>query len=207
VAGLTGIYAILTTVYALNYGTSDYWVNLLPVIMVLAMWNSVAFWWLIIRMVRRWHRVSCVSLVAVLSLPLALLVTQWPAMDASEDREAQAFVEEVLATCEPDALVFARGDQRIFALWYAAYVLADREDVVPILHIFLHWPWYRASLAQHHEGLDLREEGLGATALEVMIERHLPRRPIYLTWEDEETAKAYQLVRRGPVWRVMPPAH
>jgi hypothetical protein len=75
---------------------------------------------------------------------------------------------------------------------------------VPILPIFLHWPWYRATLAHYHDRLDLRPDGLGATALSVMIARHVDRRPVYLTWEDEETAQSYRLVRQGPLWHVMP---
>jgi hypothetical protein len=204
IALLTGLYVVLSTAYAINYGTSDYWVNLLPVIMVLALWLAVGLWWLIGQGARRWGWATPAGKAALIGLPLALLVTQWPVIDASHDREARDFVAGVLETAEPDAMVFARGDSRIFALWYAAYGLGQREDLVPILPIFLHWPWYRATLAHYYEGLELRPEGLGATALEVMIERHVGGRPIYLTWEDEEIGKSYRLVQRGPLWRVLP---
>jgi hypothetical protein len=202
VATLTGLYGVLSTVYALNYGTSDYWVNLLPVIMVLAMWLAVALWWLVTRGMRRWRRAGVAAGILLAGVPVALLVTQWQGMDARDDHRATEFVAEVLTTTDQDALVFARGDERIFALWYGAYVLQEREDLVPVLHIFLHWPWYRESLARHHRGLDLRPEGLGGTALPVMIERHVGRRPIYLTWEDEEIGESYRLVPRGSLWRV-----
>jgi hypothetical protein len=201
---LTGLYGVLSTAYAINYGTSDYWVNLLSVIMVLALWLAVGLWWLIVRGAHDWRWSGAAGRLVLLGLPVALLVTQWPAMDASNDHVASDFVAEVLATAEPHAIVFARGDDRIFALWYAAYVLGQREDLVPILHIFLHWPWYRATLMHYHEGLDLRPEGLGATALQVMIERHVGRRPVYLTWEDEDIGKSYPLIQQEPLWRVLP---
>jgi hypothetical protein len=204
IALLTGLYAVLSTVYAINYGTSDYWVNLLPVIMVVALWLATGLWWLIGRAARRWRWGGAAGRVVLAGLPLALLVTQWPAMDASDDHAAGDFVAEVLTTAEPDAIVFARGDERIFALWYAAYGLGQREDLIPILPIFLHWEWYQATLAHYYEGLDLRPEGLGGTALEVMIERHVDERPVYLTWEDEEVGKTYRLVQQGPLWRVLP---
>jgi hypothetical protein len=127
-------------------------------------------------------------------------------MDISDDHRAQDFVEQVLGDTEPDAVVFARGDGQIFALWYACYVRDERPDLVPILHTFLRSAWYREILETHHEGLDLSPEGLGAEALDTMLQRLAGRRPIYLTWEEEELAGNYTLIKEGFLWRVHKPA-
>ena len=101
-------------------------------------------------------------------------------------------------------MVFTRSDQFTFGMWYARYALDDRPDLVPIIPTFLRRIWYRKTLSANHEGLDLRPTGLGKEALQTMIERHLYKRPIYLTWEDETTAEQYELVKEWPLWRVTP---
>ena len=204
---MTGVYAVLVTGYAANYGTSDYWVNLLPAVMMLSIWLAVGVWWGLRKLSRsRWRHGPTVGVIAALALPAALLLMQWGAMDISQDHQASDFAAGVLETAEPNALLFARGDKHIFGLWYACYALDKEPDWVPILPTFLRSTWYRETLAANHQGLDLRPAGLGQEALQTMIERHLSQRPIYLTWEDEETRERYWLLPQGPLWRVERPA-
>jgi len=204
----TGVYALLVAGYAAGYGTSDYWVNLLPVLMVLVLWVAVGIW-LVLRWLgrRRWRYAPAVGTMVALALPAALLISQWEAMDIRYERAASQFVAGALESAAPDALVFTKGDHRTFGMWYACYALDERPDIAPIIPTFLRRAWYRETLAANHQGLDLRPAGLGgAGALKMMIRRHLDQRPIYLTWEDEDIAADYWLEQVGPLWRVEPRA-
>jgi len=206
---MTGVYALLATSYAAGYGTTDYWVNLLPAIMMLAVWLAAGIWlalcWL---SHRRWRYAPAIKVMAVLlalALPAVLLVTSWDKMDIHNEKVANDWVAKALATAAPDALIFTRSDQFTFGMWYACYALNERPDLVPILSTFLRRAWYRDTLAANHEGLDLDPPGPSSGALQTMIERHLDERPIYLTWEDEKTAERYELVKEWPLWQVTLP--
>jgi hypothetical protein len=203
---MTGTYAALAAGYAAGYGTTDYWVNLLPAIMMVTIWLGVSVWG-VHRWVarRRWRRMPVVRTAVVmlaLALPAGLLVTQWSAMDIHQDRVAEDWVARALEVAEPDALVFTRSDQFTFGMWYGCYVLDVRPDLTPILPTFLQREWYRETLVANHRNLDLDPEGLRGGALLTMIRRHMDQRPIYLTWEDETTAEHYELVKEYPLWRV-----
>ncbi len=202
---MTGTFAILLGGYAAGYGTSDYWVNLLPALMMLAVWFTVGLWlvccWLM-RTGRRWPYARAACIAALLVLPAVLVIVQWEAMDLSDDRGASEFVAGALEAAAADALVFTYGDAHTFGMWYACYALDERRDLVPIIPTFLRHAWYRQVLAVNHPGLDLRPDGLGREALQTMIGRHLGLRPIYLTWEDEVIAARYELLSKGPLWLV-----
>jgi hypothetical protein len=203
---MTGTYAVLAAGYAAGYGTTDYWVNLLPAIMMVTVWLAVGIW-LVLRWVsrRRWRYMPLARaavMLLTLALPAGLLVSQWNAMDVHEDRVAEDWVALALEIAEPNALIFTRSDQFTFGMWYGCYVLDARADLTPILPTFLQREWYRDTLAANHPGLDLDPAGLRRDALLTMISRHLDQRPIYLTWEDETTAENYDLVKEYPLWRV-----
>ncbi len=203
---MTGTYAVLAAGYAAGYGTTDYWVNLLPAIMMVAIWLAVSIW-LVLRWIsrRRWRHTPfarAAVILLTLAMPAGLLVSQWNAMDIHEDRVAEGWVAQALDIAEPDALIFTRSDQFTFGMWYGCYVVDTRPDLTPILPTFLQREWYRDTLAANHPGLNLDPTGLRRDALLTMIRRHLDQRTIYLTWEDETTAEHYELVKEYPLWRV-----
>lgn len=203
IGSMVGIFVVLCGGYALGYRTSDYWVNLLPAFLFIAGGIAVGIWRLLCWLgKKRWRFSGWAAVLVTVIMPVGLLVTQWNQMDISRDHDATEYIDAVTETIEPDALVFAKGDQSIFTLWYARYTLNGRKDWVPILPTFLRSYWYRLILAENHQGLDLRSTGLGAEALETMIERHIDTRPIYLTWEDETTMEHYSLIEAGPLWQV-----
>ncbi len=207
---MTGTYAVLAAGYAAGYGTTDYWVNLLPAVMMIAIWLATGIWLVLRHLSKsRWRRLRLALTPArllALALPLGLLVSQWRALDVHNDRVAEEWVARVLTVAEPDALIFTRSDQFTFGMWYGSYVVGSRPDLTPILPTFLQREWYRDTLAANHQGLDLRPDGLERDALLTMIRRHIGQRTIYLTWEDDGVAKRYDLVKEYPLWRVsLPP--
>jgi hypothetical protein len=76
-------------------------------------------------------------------------------VDASRDGRAEAFGGEVLASLPQDALVFAKGDQAIFALWYYHFALGERQDLVVIASDLLHFDWYQETLEAEYPSLVL----------------------------------------------------
>jgi hypothetical protein len=75
-----------------------------------------------------------------------LCVNHWPRVDASHDLRAETFGMEVLTAAPMNSIVFARGDQAVFSLWYFHYALRERPDIAVIASDFLHYEWYQETI-------------------------------------------------------------
>jgi len=114
----------------------------------------------------------------LIALPAFSIVRFWREMDASQDREAEQFVADVLARAEPGAIILVSGDRSTFALWYAIYGLSRRRDLTPVnvrLYVF---DWYRRSLASHHPGV-LGTVGEDSRTLQAILMLAARERPLY----------------------------
>jgi len=67
-------------------------------------------------------------------------------VDASHDLRAESFGREVLATVPQDAIIFAKGDQAVFTLWYFHFALHERPDLFMVAADLLHFEWYQENL-------------------------------------------------------------
>ncbi len=94
-------------------------------------------------------------------------------VDASGDRRAEVFAQEVLSTAPDNALVFAQGDRAVFALWYFHFALGERRDLAIIAEDLLHFDWYRENLQTTYPSLDIS----GRFAWPETIEMDNPSRP------------------------------
>jgi hypothetical protein len=70
----------------------------------------------------------------------------WPQVDASRDARAEQFGQLVMTQMPANALVFAKGDQAIFSLWYFHYALRQRADIAVIAADLLNFDWYQETL-------------------------------------------------------------
>jgi hypothetical protein len=61
----------------------------------------------------------------------------------------------VLAAVPANAVVFAKGDQAVFALWYFHFALHRRPDLVIIATDLLHFDWYQETLRSTYPSLVL----------------------------------------------------
>jgi hypothetical protein len=94
------------------------------------------------------------TLVLVFSLFL-VFPQHWHEVDASHDLRAEHFGEAVLAAAPTNAIIFAKGDQSIFALWYFHFALQKRPDIRVIATDLLHFDWYQESLESTYPTLVL----------------------------------------------------
>ena len=175
--------------YAIGYNAGDSSVYLIPVWAVACLWFAQGVAWIAQRLAawrgQRWAAVGLI--VLALGLPLIAAAWHWPQMDLSRDRAARDFVDAALATAAPGAVILVGGDEPTFALWYARYGLQRRPDLTPInVHLY-DYPWYQASLLQHHPVLAAaapewdaaaagRFRGRSCTALAVVSRRCAGRR-------------------------------
>lgn len=51
-------------------------------------------------------------------------------VDSSGDIRAEIFGKIILERTPVDAIIFAEGDQAVFALWYFHFALGERPDIV-----------------------------------------------------------------------------
>lgn len=134
--------ALVFSLFALLYTTTDSYLYLLPVVMSVALWAGLGLDGLMHADLphRRWMRAALVGLLGVWLVLAA--VERWPLVDASRDTRAEDFAARVMVEAPPDAILLAEGDRAVFALWYAHFALHQRPDVIVIASDLLHYEWY-----------------------------------------------------------------
>jgi hypothetical protein len=168
--------------FALIYSTSDSFLYLLPAFLSFALWIGAGMGWLLLLVSSNWPRFSPGVAALFLVFILAQTVPNWERVDASADLRAEEFGGQVLAALPADALVFARGDQAVFTLWYFHFALGQRPDLAIISSDLLQFPWYVDSLRVTYPGLNVS----GTLLFESSLLAANPERPnctvSYLYW-------------------------
>ncbi len=161
-AAALGLTAVLYVVYALLYVTRDSFVYLLPVFAICALWLIYGAGDLISHISRppaRWALAGALAL-----LPVYNLIANYAAMDLSADREAYSFAQDVVDHAPADAVIFAEGDDSLFALTYFRYVIARRTSrAVVVSQAMLNFDWYYQEIRYAAPGLALAAD-LGPAA-------------------------------------------
>ncbi len=204
------------SVYAIGYDTSDSHVYLIPAFMAFAVWLS----WGLIYLVGELKRLVAprpspllrvLPLCLVLLVPLVPLVTNFSAMDLTDDHEARDYARSVLETVDAGAIVIPQTDGHNFSLCYVRYAQQRRTDIAVLDGELLYHAWYRRNAAHLHPDVVLSEptvnlvgRGLASSfSLTGFIDKNLDRRPIYLTDPDAQLKERYRLAEEGPVYRVL----
>jgi len=76
-------------------------------------------------------------------------------VDASKDLRAEMFGRQVMSEVPNDALVFVKGDQAVFSLWYFHFALRERPDLVVLAEELLHFDWYQEVLHGTYPTVDI----------------------------------------------------
>jgi len=128
--------------YALLYASRDSFLYLLPAFAIALLWLMYGA-----ANVLSWAgddallRGAAVLVLAV--LPVYQLVTNYAAMDVSRDRAAFDYARTNLDPLPEDAVLFADGDEALFALWYYRQAVAYRnERSVIVSQGLLEYDWY-----------------------------------------------------------------
>jgi len=183
--------ALTSAGFFLLYAARDAQVYLIPLVLCFSVWVGLAFGYV----VAKWPRSLPWLGVAFTVFLIIFAAQKWPRVDASQDRRAVEFGQSVLEQAPEDALIFARGDQAVFALWYFHFALGQRADVRVIASDLLHHAWYQESLRDAYPGLDVP----GPFPFEETIRLANPSRPAcYVSAEEWETLDCLTPARAGP---------
>jgi lipoprotein signal peptidase len=168
--------------FALLYSTTDSFLYLLPAFLCFALWIGAGICWFLDLASTKWPRFAPGLAALFLVFVLAQAASNWERVDASGDLRAEEFGAQALAALPADALVFARGDQAVFALWYFHFALGQRPDLVIISSDLLQFPWYVESLRVTYPGLDLPGTLLFESSLSVANSERPNCTVSYLHW-------------------------
>lgn len=139
--------------FALVYLSDDSYLYLIPVLISFAIWMGLTVGHvcgvLTLNAVR-WG--MCVLILGYFTFHAFGHVGR---VDASSDLQAELFGRQVMSEVPTDALVFLKGDQAVFTIWYFHFTLGQRPDVIVIAEELLHFDWYQENLRDAYPLLDI----------------------------------------------------
>lgn len=204
------IWTSLIGVYSFFYNSPDSYVYLLPTLLLASLaWSEGAcrLLHLIGRLGQTGRRIA---LISILALPLFSVGIHWQLVHLSDDRQTNAYLDQVLSSLEPNALVISQGDAPTFALWYGLYAEGQRPDVAVVNAPLLVYPWYRAHIRHLYPDLNVADPESNQIALvsqvKDLISGALPTRPVYATDPDPAWQAQFSFipVASTSLYRVLP---
>jgi len=143
------------SVFAIGYVTNDSVMYLIPTFLCFAIWIGLGLGGLMDAAAQKLPKLGfAIGLVFILYL-FVQAGGHWTRVDASQDLRAEQFGRDVLAQAPAHAIVFAKGDRAVFAMWYFHYALHDRPDIVVIATDLLPYEWYQDTLRHTYPALRL----------------------------------------------------
>jgi len=151
---ITSIWASLAySLFAFIYSSDDSYVYLIPVYISFAIWIGLGVGNVLTRVLLRPDIVMW-GVILLLAGYFAFRVSSYVAqVDASKDLRAEVFGRQVMTEVPKDALLFTKGDQALFGLWYFHFALHQRPDVVIVAEELLHFDWYQETLQSSYPSL------------------------------------------------------
>jgi hypothetical protein len=221
---LTGLTALVYSIYAIGYNTADSYVYLIPAWAVAALWLAAGWEWgleIVSGGVREQGSKGAESrsalhtprstlyvlrvllAFAIVALPAISVARFWREMDLSHDRMAQEFVESALAVAAPDGVILTASDEPTFALWYAIYGLGRRPDLIPLNVNLYAYPWYQETLAARHPFLVEATGDPNLPLLDQLVAAVAGRRPLYRAEPLNVVLTGYSEQAEGGLVRMM----
>jgi hypothetical protein len=214
--GLFSTFLVLGySAYAMGYDTSDSQVNLIPALLLMALWLGWGLVLVVEAAVRllgrneRWVRV--LGVVLVLLVPALSVWGNFRSMDVSDAGEARAYGTDVLEGLEPNALLLSATDRHTFTVWYFRYAERIRTDVAVLDTQLLQFDWYRSNARHVHPEVAmpsgssvLMNSPPGVSPeLASLIDLNRESRPVYFTDPTQEIEKGFHLSEEGAVYRLV----
>ena len=133
-------------IYALVYASRDSFIYLLPAFAIALLWGMYGIFH-ILQMVSKDELLPGIIVALLALFPLFNVVTYYSAMDVSRDRTAFEYARVNLQPLPDDAVLFADGDEALFALWYYRHAVAyHNARSVIVSQGLLQYDWYYNSL-------------------------------------------------------------
>lgn len=152
---ITAWAGITALMFASIYRPADAEVYLIPLLLSFAIWLGLGFGQLIGQLSQRSYALGLGAGILLIGYILSRPITYIRQVDASQDRRAESFGQQVLSTVPENALVFAKGDRAIFALWYFHFALGERPDLTVLATELLHYDWYQEVMQTTYPNLSL----------------------------------------------------
>jgi hypothetical protein len=150
---LTAWTAAIYAAFAVFYRSADSYVYLIPMCLSFAIWIGLGLAGLARQFPRRFSGLGLGLGILLIFYFAARSFTQVSHIDASHDLRAESFGREVLIAAPENAIVFAKGDQAVFALWYLHFALGERPDLAVLATDLLHFDWYQENLRSTYPSL------------------------------------------------------
>lgn len=145
--------------YAIVYASRDSFLYLLPAFAIALLWMVYG-----IAAVVEWAgddkllRSAAIALLTV--LPAYQLASNYAATDVSRDRAAFEYARQNFEGLTDDAVLFADGDQALFAVWYFRHaILAQNARSVIVSQGLLQYDWYYNGLRRIMSEVKFQEPG------------------------------------------------
>ncbi|MGB8646858.1 MAG: DUF2723 domain-containing protein [Anaerolineae bacterium] len=136
-----GLSAFLVTVYAIVYVSVDSYVYLLYAFAVVLLWLMVGAADLVAQLRAAPLRWGVVALLAI--LPVYNLIANYSNMDLSGDQDAMNYARSIIDPTPHSAVLFADGDNALFAVTYYRQVIVPAQTrVVIVSQGLLQFDWY-----------------------------------------------------------------
>lgn len=135
--------AVTSLAFASVYRPFDTDVYLIPLLIVLAIWIGLGSGGLAGKLSQRSYVLGLGLSILMIGYVLIRPMSYINQVDASQDQRAESFGREVLSTVPENAILFAKGDQAVFALWYFHFALGERPDMTVLASDLLHYNWYQ----------------------------------------------------------------
>ncbi|HET9911646.1 MAG TPA: DUF2723 domain-containing protein [Anaerolineales bacterium] len=141
--------------FAVLYGTWDSFVYLMPVCLGFSIWVGIGLSGIMSALPQNISRLGpYLGLTFILFLFL-LAGYHLHLVDASHDLRAETFGREVLSNAPRDAIIFAKGDEAVFTMWYFHFALQERKDLAIVATDLLGFDWYQQTLHTTYPDLQL----------------------------------------------------
>jgi hypothetical protein len=152
---LTGWIALVSTAFAVLYGSQDSYLYLIPLLVSFSIWVGLGIAELTRLLDLRLSMWGVALGLIVIGYFVIRPVTYLTQVDASADRRAELFGREALSAAPENAILFVRGDRAIFALWYFHFALGQRPDLAVVAVDLMHFDWYQETLRATYPSLVL----------------------------------------------------
>ena len=179
---LTSWTAAVSLAFSLFYGSVDFYIYLIPMFICFAIWIGLGLAGLFRKIPQRFYELGLgLGALIIIGYFAGRAITHIDQVDASDDLRAESFAREVLARVPQDAIVFAKGDQAVFALWYFHFALHERPDLLVLATELLHFDWYQENLVETYPTLVIP----GPFPWPETVVRANPKRPVcYVQYND-----------------------
>ena len=141
--------------------------------------------------------------ILILILPFSLLALNYRTADASNQRIAYNYGDQILEHLDPEAIILSEGSNNPLLLSYHKGVEGKRPDVANIYLFLMDFEWYRTQLSERSP--DISVPILLDNPILSFIERNVRSRSIYYSpFSKEPHVDIGRLIPRGFLFQIQP---